>query len=563
MVSCLCFSPSLQKSKKNLHLSDKRHSTCLHKLEDQARNQNFDNNNQLDISTEQITFSSSMGGCNKSELLDFVESKKIASMLQLKKSQSLGSIFDKNRVLSEDEEAEKHLSSKCSHEESIDKSNGASCVEISQITSAELCSHDNMTNSHNNSLESFDTNVHPYNNASEYNNFPKESDDGRKGKECISDESDNVIEGNEKCWNDDFDHDVKFNSDKCESHNHTSSEESVEIGVVHELNPREFKARMIKEWINRIDIENCTVEETGECSSQSSISEPQIEAYDCTKFDAKNNLGMEIANNYISSLVSTSSSAQLVNLGLVCIPLLSKFLNLRVLSLSGNFIGRITPGSLPKGLHMLNLSKNNIVSIEGLRDLTRLRILDLSCNRIIRIGHGLSSCSSLKELYLSNNKISDVDGLHRLLKLQILDLRGNKISTAKGLSQLAANNKSLQAINLEGNPAQKNVGDEQIKKYLLTIVPNLIYFNKHSVKANATKGISDFPASRAEQKLSRRGSHSSNLHKLALTKVQSSQAIGSRSRQAYAKSSLRSSGSMRRNRSESQIVDDLAMEKRG
>lgn len=39
---------------------------------------------------------------------------------------------------------------------------------------------------------------------------------------------------------------------------------------------------------------------------------------------------------------------------------------------------------------MLNLSKNNISTIEGLRELTRLRILDLSYNRIVRIGHGMS-----------------------------------------------------------------------------------------------------------------------------------------------------------------------------
>lgn len=37
---------------------------------------------------------------------------------------------------------------------------------------------------------------------------------------------------------------------------------------------------------------------------------------------------------------------------------------------------------------MLNLSKNNIANIEGLRELTRLRVLDLSYNRILRIGHG-------------------------------------------------------------------------------------------------------------------------------------------------------------------------------
>jgi Leucine-rich repeat (LRR) protein len=50
---------------------------------------------------------------------------------------------------------------------------------------------------------------------------------------------------------------------------------------------------------------------------------------------------------------------------------------------------RVTAGALPKGLHMLSLSKNNISIIEGLRELTRLRLLDISYNRISRIGHGM------------------------------------------------------------------------------------------------------------------------------------------------------------------------------
>ena len=49
---------------------------------------------------------------------------------------------------------------------------------------------------------------------------------------------------------------------------------------------------------------------------------------------------------------------------------------------------RITAGALPRGLHALNLSRNKISTIEGLRELTRLRVLDLSYNRILRIGHG-------------------------------------------------------------------------------------------------------------------------------------------------------------------------------
>lgn len=92
---------------------------------------------------------------------------------------------------------------------------------------------------------------------------------------------------------------------------------------------------------------------------------------------------------------------------------------------------------------------------------------------------------------MAGNKISEVEGLHRLLKLTVLDLRFNKISTAKCLGQLAANYNSLQAISLEGNPAQKNVGDEQLKKYLQGLLPHLVYFNRQPMKTSALKDPSD------------------------------------------------------------------------
>lgn len=101
---------------------------------------------------------------------------------------------------------------------------------------------------------------------------------------------------------------------------------------------------------------------------------------------------------------------------------------------------------------------------------------------IVVVGSGLASCSSLKELYLAGNKISEIEGLHRLLKLTVLDLRFNKFSTTKSLGLLAANYSSLQAISLEGNPAQKNVGDEQLRKYLLGLLPHLVYYNRQGAK---------------------------------------------------------------------------------
>ncbi|WVZ61459.1 hypothetical protein U9M48_011327 [Paspalum notatum var. saurae] len=261
----------------------------------------------------------------------------------------------------------------------------------------------------------------------------------------------------------------------------------------NELTPRTYNIKRIEDWINQIDINDITWDEQGESSISASgkSSEPVAIGPAVLRPDAKSPLGMEIAYNYISKLTPASSSAQLANLGLVAIPRLSAFSGLRLLNLSGNSIVRVTAGALPKGLHMLSLSKNNISTIEGLRELTRLRLLDISYNRISRIGHGLASCSSLKEIYLAGNKISEVDGLHRLLKLKVLDLRHNKISTSKGLGQLAANYNSLEAINLDGNPAQKNVGDEHLKKYLLGLLPNLVFYNKQPIRATGSKDVSD------------------------------------------------------------------------
>ncbi|KAK8458775.1 hypothetical protein SEVIR_2G004200v4 [Setaria viridis] len=307
-------------------------------------------------------------------------------------------------------------------------------------------------------------------------------------------------EREEKLWNRDSAHhqslvvevpdsvnisDTKDISGEAE-HNKTDIDEDP-----NELTPRTYNIKRIEDWINQINIDDVTLDELGE----SSISAPAIPSEPTVgvpvRPDAKSPLGMEIAYTYISKLTPASSSAQLANLGLVVIPRLSAFSGLRLLNLSGNSIVRVTAGALPKGLHMLSLSKNNISTIEGLRELTRLRLLDISYNRISRIGHGLASCSSLKELYLAGNKISEVDGLHRLLKLKVLDLRHNKISTSKGLGQLAANYISLEAINLDGNPAQKNVGDEHLKKYLLGLLPNLAVYNKHPIRATGSKEVSD------------------------------------------------------------------------
>ncbi|KAI3499184.1 hypothetical protein L1887_34977 [Cichorium endivia] len=262
---------------------------------------------------------------------------------------------------------------------------------------------------------------------------------------------------------------------------------------------RDFKIKRIEKWV--MDLHSTPGNEVNDnkpvnLDQQGKNNRTTIMDSSATsKMDSKACRGMDAAKKYISSLSGSSSTAHLANHGLVAIPFLSPFASMKELNLSGNTIVRITAGVLPKGLHILNLSKNNISVIEGLRELTRLRALDLSYNRILRIGHGLAACSSLKEFYLAGNKISEVEGLHRLLKLKVLDLRFNKLSTTKCLGQLAANYNSLQAIGLEGNPCLKNVGDEHLKKYLTGLLPHLAYYNRQSIKPGSLKD----PVNRAAQ----------------------------------------------------------------
>ncbi|KAJ1375608.1 Leucine-rich repeat [Sesbania bispinosa] len=203
------------------------------------------------------------------------------------------------------------------------------------------------------------------------------------------------------------------------------------------------------------------------------------------------NLSKEIlnANSVVQSLNPASTAAHISGIGIKAIPALSHFSSLRSVNLSNNFIVHITPGFLPKGIHTLNLSRNKISTIEGLRELTRLRVLDLSYNRISRIGQGLSNCTLVKELYLAGNKISDVEGLHRLLKLTVLDLSFNKITTTKALGQLVANYNSLQALNLLGNPIQSNISDDQLRKAFCGLLPKLVYLNKQSIKPQRAREI--------------------------------------------------------------------------
>jgi len=288
--------------------------------------------------------------------------------------------------------------------------------------------------------------------------------------------------------------------------------------------------RRVEEWISSIDTGSLSLENGGGLqeneftnpkgklagNSGADISKVLLE----TSFqDGNLPEEMQLANNAIRSLNAFSTVAHISGIGLRVIPALAPFTSLRTINLSGNSIVRIASGSLPKSLHVLDLSRNKITAIEGLRELSRLRVLDLSYNKISRIGHGLANCTLIKELCLAGNKISDVEGLHRLLKLAVLDLSFNKVTTMKALGQLAANYNSLLALNLLGNPVHTNVGEEQLRKSISSLLPRLAYFNKQPIKTvYAREAVVDSVARAAmgntgrhsRNKVSKRGSYASS-----------------------------------------------------
>ncbi|KAF8365035.1 hypothetical protein HHK36_032961 [Tetracentron sinense] len=242
----------------------------------------------------------------------------------------------------------------------------------------------------------------------------------------------------------------------------------------------------VDEWVNSLESQpHLPINDEDKTGGSSSRSKTHMTQH------SNFNLSEEFlqANSVIQSLSSASTAAHIKGMGLKVIPTISRFSSLRSIDLSGNFIVHITVGSLPRRLHTLNLSRNKIVAIEGLRELSRLRVLNLSYNRIFRIGRGLSNCMLIKELYLAGNKISDVEGVHRLLKLTVLDLSFNKITTAKSLSQLAANYNSLLALNLLGNPIQRNICDVQLRKTVSGILPQLAYLNKQPINPRITREV--------------------------------------------------------------------------
>ncbi|KAH7287722.1 hypothetical protein KP509_32G070800 [Ceratopteris richardii] len=302
-------------------------------------------------------------------------------------------------------------------------------------------------------------------------------------KKCDFVDVDLSIEGAKKC--DSVDVDLSGEQ------SHQAVEETLQESYVDEgggSHDNDSTYHRVKEWINSIHASDMeyVIEDELDGSGKGYPEFIQLdsgEALAPSQLADVSNVSNVVANPAVRALHPSSTVAQLSGIGLHEVPSLGVFSLLRTLNLSANSIVHVPAGCLPRSLHILDLSRNKIAQIEGFRELTRLRVLNLSFNRISRIGHGLANSTLIKELYLAGNKIAEVEGLHRLLKLAVLDLSYNKVTTSKALGQLAANYGSLLALNLLGNPILTNFSEDQIRKLVTALTPNVTYLNRHPIKA--------------------------------------------------------------------------------
>ncbi|UCD01265.1 MAG: leucine-rich repeat protein [Promethearchaeota archaeon] len=109
-------------------------------------------------------------------------------------------------------------------------------------------------------------------------------------------------------------------------------------------------------------------------------------------------------------------------------------------------LSEITELNSLKDLEHLQLTRNNLHSIDGIQILEKLRTLDLSHNKLIKI-ENLESSINLEELNLANNEIQRINGLDSLKKLKKLSLNNNLIEDIDNLSHLT----NLEELNLSHN----------------------------------------------------------------------------------------------------------------
>lgn len=174
--------------------------------------------------------------------------------------------------------------------------------------------------------------------------------------------------------------------------------------------------------------------------------------------------GVDLSKNYFSEFPDTLE------------PLIGR---LYELNLSSNRLEKIpnTALSMASNLQFVNLANNKLSQLPtSIGSLVNLREMCLNCNKFDSIPSCLFACAKLETLMISDNRITtiEVEGLKQLSKLTILDLGNNNIGTVPPELGLLTN---IRSLTLDGNafrvprPQILVKGTESIMAYLRDRIP--------------------------------------------------------------------------------------------
>lgn len=139
-------------------------------------------------------------------------------------------------------------------------------------------------------------------------------------------------------------------------------------------------------------------------------------------------------------------------------------------------------------LCLASLGIQSIMKEDAINRCTNLRILNLSKNRLTKIG-GLDGAKviSLQTLILSHNQIASFGDVSSIPSLLHLDLQGNQISSITSLKPLGSKFPSLQSLALQdiagrnSNPVCKT---QDYKKEIMETFPFLLVLDGQRVREN-------------------------------------------------------------------------------
>lgn len=219
-----------------------------------------------------------------------------------------------------------------------------------------------------------------------------------------------------------------------------------------------------------ISITGCNLNEDTKRSSDDNI----IEFEDSKFMEALLDNGVDINGDNQISRYEVESYDDILDLSkkqIKSIEGIQFFTKVKILNLSFNSLQNLTALADMKWLTSLDISYNNIEDISALINSTNLIMLDLSSNKISEIDD-ISNLTGLKFLGLSNNNVSNIDVIGRLSNITYLLLDSNDIDNIASLKELQnlrelwINNTSVSSIPNELLHKLKkiNISNTQVKK---------------------------------------------------------------------------------------------------